>query len=208
MAGDRSFSNRLRSWDFKTNTEINGNITSAPAGYINAKGGIAGPDGKAAPRDLCGADFCKSDGMGHFLPFTDADLYNPQPDNYLYTPSSRYNVYSAGTYKLVPNASTFFEASYLNRTSDQELAPTPFISAATISKDSMYNPIKPGRAGLPAPAVGVRARAGSSRRSTRSASSAGSRAPSPRTCRWSMTGSGRPRTTTAAPARSTGAPAT
>ncbi len=144
MAGDRSFSNRLRSWDYTNHVETTGNITTAPSGYLNAKAGIANPaGGKPVPRNICGigVDFCASDGMGGFRPFTDADLYNPQPDNYLYTPSSRYNVYSAGTYKLAPVASTFFEASYLNRTSDQRLAPTPFTSAAPISKDSLYNPI-------------------------------------------------------------------
>jgi hypothetical protein len=48
-------------------------------------------------------------------------------------------VYSSGTYNLIPHLSTFFEASYLNRTSDQQLAATPFSAAAPISKDSMYN---------------------------------------------------------------------
>ena len=148
MAGDRSFSNRLRAWDYTKGVETTGNITTAPSGYLNAKSGIANPaGGKPVPQNICNGpdgkpvDFCTSNGMGGFRPFTDADLYNPQPDNYLYTPSSRYNVYSAGTYKLAPVASTFFEASYLNRTSDQLLAPTPFTSFAPISKDSMYNPI-------------------------------------------------------------------
>jgi len=144
FAGDRSFSNRLRSFDFVKRVETAGNITTAPSGYLNAKAGIAGPGGtKPVPVNVCGAgvDFCASNGDGTFRPFLDSDLYNPQPANYLYTPSSRYNVYSAGTYKLLPHASTFFEASYLNRTSDQQLAATPFSSAATISKDSMYNPL-------------------------------------------------------------------
>ncbi|HET7500888.1 MAG TPA: TonB-dependent receptor plug domain-containing protein, partial [Kofleriaceae bacterium] len=143
FAGDRSFSNRLRSFDFKERVETTGNITTAPSGYLNAKAGIAGPDGgKPVARDVCGAgvDFCAADGNGGFRPFMDSDLYNPQPANYLYTPSSRYNVYSAGTYRLMPHASSFFEASYLNRTSDQQLAPTPFASAAPIDKNSIYNP--------------------------------------------------------------------
>ncbi len=142
-AGNRSFSNRLRAFDYTKRVETTGNITTAPSGYLNAKAGIADPNGgKPVPRpDVCGTDFCASNGDGTFRPFTDSDLYNPQPANYLYTPSSRYNVYSAGTYKLLPHTSTFFEASYLNRTSDQQLAATPFSSAATISKDSMYNPL-------------------------------------------------------------------
>src|SRR6185436_5286683 len=49
-------------------------------------------------------------------------------------------VFSAGNYKFIPEVTGFFEASYLNRTSDQQLAATPFASAAPISKDSIYNP--------------------------------------------------------------------
>jgi outer membrane receptor protein involved in Fe transport len=140
MAGDRSFSSHTRQWNYTTHAEEPNNLTTALGGYLNAKAGV----GDKTPHNICGVgvDFCTADGMGGFRPFNDAaDRYNPQPDNYLYTPASRYNVYSGGTYKLVPQASTFFEASYLNRTSDQLLAPTPFNSAATISKDSMYNPI-------------------------------------------------------------------
>ena len=143
FAGDRSFSNRPRAFDYTTRKEVSNNITTAPSGYLNAGSGLANPaGGKSVQQNICGAtvQFCTSNGDGTFRPFTDADLYNPQPDNYLYTPSSRYNVYSAGTYKLVPHVSTFFEASYLNRTSDQLLAPTPFSSQAPISKDSIYNP--------------------------------------------------------------------
>ena len=141
FAGDRSFSDRLRAFDYTARKETTGNITTAPSGYLNAKSGLVDAAGKKVQQNICGATvaFCTSNGDGTFRPFTDADLYNPQPDNYLYTPASRYNVYSAGTYKLVPHASTFFEASYLNRNSDQLLAPTPFSSQATISKDSIYN---------------------------------------------------------------------
>ena len=145
FAGDRSFSNRPRAFDYTKRIETSANITTAPGGYLNAKAGIANPDGvgKPVPRNICGegVEFCTSNGDGTFRPFLESDKYNPQPSNYLYTPSSRYNVYSAGTYKFLPEVHGFFEASYLNRTSDQQLAPTPFSSAATISKDSIYNPI-------------------------------------------------------------------
>jgi outer membrane receptor protein involved in Fe transport len=143
-ASAREYSNRLRSFDYTKRVEITGNITTTPSGYLNAKSGIAGPNGsKPVPRDVCGAgvDFCTSDGMGGFRPFLESDLFNPQPYNYLYTPSSRYNVYSAGTYKLLPYASMFFEALYLDRTSAQQIGPTAFMAATPISKDSMYNPL-------------------------------------------------------------------
>jgi len=140
FAADRSFSNRPRAFDYTARKEVSNNITTAPSGYLNSK---LVKDAAGKPINVCGAEFCASNGDGTFRPFADSDLYNPQPDNYLYTPSARYNVYSAGTYKVLPSVSTFFEASYLNRTSDQQLAPTPFASgAATVSKDSMYNPLR------------------------------------------------------------------
>src|SRR5258706_4648376 len=46
-------------------------------------------------------------------------------------------IYTLSLHDALP---IFFEASYLNRTSDQQLAPTPFASAAPIDKDSIYNP--------------------------------------------------------------------
>ncbi|HMG22167.1 MAG TPA: TonB-dependent receptor, partial [Kofleriaceae bacterium] len=63
-----------------------------------------------------------------------------QPLNYLYTPSSRYHLYAAGSHKLGPVVSTFFEASYGNSSSSQQLAEESFVNTTPISKDSMYNP--------------------------------------------------------------------
>jgi iron complex outermembrane receptor protein len=144
MANDRVFSSSLRIFDYANRVEASGNATTGPVGYLNTKTGIAGPNGSApVPRpDICGADICAGDGNGGFRPFLDSDLYNPQAENYLYTPSSRYNVFSAGNYKFLPHVSTFFEASYLNRVSDQQQGATSFLSGtAVISKDSMYNPL-------------------------------------------------------------------
>jgi len=146
FAGERTFSEFDKTFDFETKEEVRGGSASVPGGRLNTKAIDVDGDGTVTAADvapnLCdGAQFCTSDGAGGLRPFeAPDDLYNFQPVNYLYTPSSRYNVYSAGTYKLRPEVSGFFEASYLNRTSDQQLAPTPFASAAPISKDSIYNP--------------------------------------------------------------------
>jgi outer membrane receptor protein involved in Fe transport len=155
FAGDREFSKYDKTFDFGAAEEGIGGSTATPNGRIATRVIDTDGDGRANNEvNICGLvtdptrmDFgrpisaCTSDGNGGFRPFVAPDdLYNYQPVNYLYTPSSRYNVYSAGTYKLIPEVSTFFEASYLNRTSDQQLAPEPFIAAATISKDSIYNP--------------------------------------------------------------------
>jgi iron complex outermembrane receptor protein len=154
MAGDRSFSEFDMTYNFANKTEVRGGSTSSPGGRINTAAIDSNGDGKVDATDVrpdvCGphpadpkaADpnqFC-TNGPNGFRPFVSPDdNYNFQPVNYLYTPSSRYNVYSAGTYKLRPEVSTFFEAQYLNRISDQQLAPEPFSNQATISKDSIYN---------------------------------------------------------------------
>ena len=143
FAGDRDFSKFDKTFDFATGEESVGGSTAIPGGRIDTTLIDTDGDGKGDKVNICGATvrFCTSNGMGGYRPYTaPADLYNYQPVNYLYTPSSRYNVYSAGTYKIIPEVSGFFEASYLNRTSDQQLAPEPFAAAATISKDSIYNP--------------------------------------------------------------------
>jgi outer membrane receptor protein involved in Fe transport len=144
FAGDRSFSSYDKTYDYATRTEVRGGSTAAPGGRINAKAIDINGDGKPDTVNLCGdgVQFCTSDGKGGYRPFlTPDDLYNFQPVNYLYTPSARYNLYGAGQYKLRPEVSTFFEASYMNRASDQQLASEPFSNAVPISKDSMYNPL-------------------------------------------------------------------
>ncbi len=143
FAGDRDFSAFDKTFNFKEGKQSVGGSTSIPGGRLDATSIDTDGDGEPEAINVCGEGvrYCTSNGMGGYRPYTaPADLYNFQPVNYLYTPSSRYNVYSSGTYKLIPEVSTFFEASYLNRISDQQLAPEPFASAATISKDSIYNP--------------------------------------------------------------------
>jgi outer membrane receptor protein involved in Fe transport len=71
------------------------------------------------------------------------DAYNYQPENYLVTPQSRYNVYSAGSYKLTDRTNAFFEATYMNRKSDQRLAPTPLFTISEgigVDANNLYNP--------------------------------------------------------------------
>src|SRR5262249_19378590 len=71
------------------------------------------------------------------------DTYNAMPENYLVTPSQRYNVFSSGGYDFTDKERAFYEGMYLSRTSEQMLAPVPlFVDDAglTISQDSIYNP--------------------------------------------------------------------
>jgi outer membrane receptor protein involved in Fe transport len=144
FAGDRSFSQVQKTFDFKTGAANPSGSTAVPDGRIDTTQLDVDGDGKPDPVAIpgCTSKFCKSDRMGGFTNFdTQNDLYNFQPVNYLFTPSERYNVYGSGSYKLTPSISGFFESSYLNRTSDQELAPEPFAAAAMVSKASYYNPL-------------------------------------------------------------------
>ncbi len=79
------------------------------------------------------------------------DLYNFAPDNYLATPQQRFSSWASGDIKLGEYSRAFFEGSFVNRRSKQQLAPEPLIvgptgltdaggKLVTISKDSYYNP--------------------------------------------------------------------
>lgn len=155
FAGDRSFSEYDKAYDYEAKEASNSGSPSAPQGFINTRLIDANNDGVLSPAEqagtnLCGLDpttgaaiqFCRRGGPNEFVPFIQPDdFYNYQPENYLYTPSDRYNVFSQGSYKITDSVRAFFEGSYLNRKSDQRLAPEPFSAArAPISGFSVYNP--------------------------------------------------------------------
>ena len=79
------------------------------------------------------------------LPSTAAtgDGYNFQPQNYLVTPQQRISLYSIGDLSLGSNSRGYYEASYVNRQSEQRLAPEPLLTdleGVTVSANSIYNP--------------------------------------------------------------------
>src|SRR5262249_30252893 len=124
MAGDRKFSEFDKSFDFANKMQILGGSTSAPGGRPNTTRVDTNGDGKVTSADvrppLCGAhpasgtdlnQYCTTGSDGNLRPYVNPDdNYNFQPVNYLYTPSDRYNVFSAGNYRLRPEVSAFFEA--------------------------------------------------------------------------------------------------
>ena len=70
------------------------------------------------------------------------DLYNYQPENYIYTPQTRYTAFLSGDYALSDRLGTYFEVSYANRQSEQKLAPTPLFTieeGITVSAGNRYN---------------------------------------------------------------------
>ena len=151
MAGDRAFAARTYSFDFsctKTEAECRtlSGSPSGPTGRINTK-----PNGSPAITvPGCTTKYCTADGNGGFRNFMDptadsfGDNYNFQPLNYVFTPSTRVNLFSNGHYDITKNTHVFFEGQFNMRKSQQQLAETPAtlgLFGTPISKDSIYNPI-------------------------------------------------------------------
>ena len=79
-------------------------------------------------------DGISSDGSG--------DTYNYQPENYLYTPQTRYSSFLGGSRSVGRDAAAWFEVLYTNRQSDQKLAPTPLFiisDGIRVSAANRYN---------------------------------------------------------------------
>lgn len=74
----------------------------------------------------------------------DKSLYNTYPTNYISIPNHRLQMFATGNAQLGSEARAFFEASYVNRYSQNNMAPMPLVSNSAkpilVSKDSMYNP--------------------------------------------------------------------
>jgi len=176
--------------------------SSGPTGRINTM-----PNG-GAPISItgCNTKYCTPDGNGGFRNFksptaTDfGDNYNFQPLNYLFhAVHPREPVLERPLRHQRRNTHVFFEGQFNNRKSTQQLAEEPIqlaLFGLTISRQHLQ-PAGPGRHRLQPPAQGVRPRT-FNQASTRPAWCSVSTATSTRMCRWSRTGSGRGRTTTAA----------
>lgn len=130
FAGDRHFSQDYRSYDFATQTEHHYLSLATPNGRLD-------PNGHAVPG--CTSTACMPDGNGGFTNFSGG--YNDAAENYLYTPSTRYNAFATAGRKISPRTELWIEALYLHRDSSRELSPVPWIANAPISKDSIYNPL-------------------------------------------------------------------
>jgi iron complex outermembrane recepter protein len=158
MGADRAFAEKTYSYDYTCTAEneaagkcarttLTGS-SSGPTGRINVK-----PNGGPALTIAgCNPDpsfpYCTADGSGGFRNFVKptstsfGDNYNFQPLNYVFTPSTRVNLFSNGHYDLTKNIHVFFEGQFNSRKSSQQLAETPAtlgLFGTPISKDSIYN---------------------------------------------------------------------
>ncbi|HET9627107.1 MAG TPA: TonB-dependent receptor [Kofleriaceae bacterium] len=137
FAGDRHFSAVQRGLDFATGKESHTQSLTTPGGRLDTTS--IGPGGVPPPG--CASTVCKPDGAGRFASFTPRDEYNDAAQDYVYTPSTRYNVFATGGNRVNAHMSIFGELLYQHRDSSRQLSPAPFDANAVISKDSIYNPL-------------------------------------------------------------------
>jgi outer membrane receptor protein involved in Fe transport len=166
MAGDRDWSATDHDFDYDAKEVYPLGSTTVPGGFLNIdedNDGIPDP-GNQTYQDEVLANCNKVTGQrpdgsnilapctrdpvtGKWRPFVGSgdpnDTYNFQPENYLVTPQTRYNVYSSGSYNFTERTRAFYEGMYLNRDSNRQLAPEPLVLqgiGGVISADSIYNP--------------------------------------------------------------------
>jgi iron complex outermembrane receptor protein len=138
LAGDRAFSTFQRSYDFATRTETRNTSLAAPSGRLDVLS--LGAGGMQPPG--CTSNLCKPTGDGAWTDFVEpGDLYNEAAASYVYTPSTRYNVFLAGGNRLTDHIAVLLEVLYMHRNSDRQLSPVAFAADSPISQFSIYNPL-------------------------------------------------------------------
>ncbi len=156
MAGDRSFSRFDKDYDWVANdgSFTEAGSTAPPQGAIwdrnpDDRGNEAWQalvDGSTLSIPLFYNDPTagwRDFNLGGTSDVGTGDFYNYQPENYLLTPQKRWNIYGAGHYDVTDSVELYIEGSYINRQSEQLLAPTPLFTISegiTVSADNFYNP--------------------------------------------------------------------
>lgn len=155
-AGDRDFSKQDKYFDF-TDASVNflgssanpNSIFTPSASWFTAN--CAAPPATGPVAQACAAwsasgsrSLTYDQATGTYITYNGAiHAYNYQPENYLVTPSKRVSVFATGDTNLANVARGYFEASYVNRRSEQKIAPVPLSVAnfGRISASSIYNPL-------------------------------------------------------------------
>lgn len=168
MAGDRKFSKFAYYYDANAGIYTAGSGTIPAGRVVGFTPGVAPPGSTTLWQNLvagnpttgsfiqdptaanCGASpsgqttcWRPYAGAGLAEAGTPGDGYNFAPENYLVTPQQRYSVYATGDTRLGSVARGFFEASYVNRQSGQDLAAEPLVSdgeGVIVSAQNAYNP--------------------------------------------------------------------
>ena len=153
MAGDRGWAFQDIFYDWETGEEFGLGSSATPEGTIIDR---LGQEGNAAWQAIAGngpflwgpgglnpSQTWSSFSFGGNSDSGEGSYYNYQPENYLYTPQERTNFFITGNYELLDGVNGFMELSYINRKSDQLLAPTPLFiisEGITVEADQFHNP--------------------------------------------------------------------
>ena len=153
MAGDRQWAYQDIFYDWETGEEFGLGSSATPEGTIIDR---LGQEGNAAwqavagngpflwgPGGLNPSSTWSSFSFGGNSDSGEGSYYNYQPENYLYTPQERTNFFVTGNYELIDGVNGFMELSYINRKSDQLLAPTPLFiisEGITVEAGQAQNP--------------------------------------------------------------------
>lgn len=153
MAGNRGWARQDIFYDWETKEEFGLGSSATPEGTIIDRLGQAGNAAWQAAR--ANGQFLWGPGgnnpstswstfsFGGNSDVGEGSYYNYQPENYLYTPQERTNFFVTGNYELLDGVNGFLELSYINRKSDQLLAPTPLFiisEGITVEADQFHNP--------------------------------------------------------------------
>jgi iron complex outermembrane receptor protein len=163
IAGDRSWAETAYDYDWETGERIaTGNSSTFPEGRFaipvvrNSAGEITGcTPGVTDPDYLALCNIAIEEQSANFVPragapngyeLYDNSLYNTNPTNFLITPNRRIQLFATGDTNLGDVARGFFEASYVNRASSQDLAAMPVVNntiptkPVSVDAASIYNP--------------------------------------------------------------------
>jgi outer membrane receptor protein involved in Fe transport len=155
MAGERDFARQTYTYDFNCTQgdaacrALFGS-SSSPTGRINAMPNVGPPLHIPGCTPTEDNPYCTANAGGGFrsyeLPSATSfgDNYNFQPLNYLFTPSTRVNLFSNGHYDITKNTHVFFEGQFNSRKSTQQLAEESVSTGLfdmQISAQSIYNPL-------------------------------------------------------------------
>jgi outer membrane receptor protein involved in Fe transport len=165
---DRSWSDRALTFDYSTRSTFPGGSSRTPEGTLTiptAQGTSAACLANPVCSALVAGDptwasdrFTRvlgqpADSPAGWKVFGAADSYNYAAENYLTTPATRVQVFSAGDSRLGP-VRGFYEMSYVQSQAQQNAAPTSFSTAdygLSLSAQSYYNPL-----GIDLPSAGRR----------------------------------------------------
>ncbi len=154
LAGNRDWAQYALSYDYTTGGVAHGGSSAIPDGRFTFPMGPGDTNlaGQTQAYQNC-YNLLKAGGSKNVIPdpannsctkYTSADLYNYQSVNYLITPLQRITAFSTGDLKLGDYVRALYQFSFVNRYSQQQLAPEPLftingIPPYSVSGANQYN---------------------------------------------------------------------